>query len=191
MAGCVFARRRIPHWKTRQRREMAHREALGENPRMVPKMMSQLQLVRDRYDQADLCAGRQSARGRVNPNGGGAHVGVRKSSIGRNDTVRALSWYERARSAAGWDEAAHAARERGRCAQGMGSARVDQAQASALVCGDHAGASACAGGTPGKFTEHRAQEGPRQLGLIPGRLRSRRGSPKGLRLSVTMPRGSM
>ena len=134
---------------------------------------------------------RTSARGRVNPNGGGAHVGVKKSSIGRNDTVRALSWYERARSAAGWDEAAHAARERGRCAQGMGSARVDQAQASALVCGDHAGASACAGGTPGKFTEHRAQEGPRQLGLIPGWLRSRRGSPKGLRLSDTMPRGSM
>ena len=48
----------MPHWKTRQRREMAHREALGENPRMVPKMTSQLQLVRDRYDQADLCAGR-------------------------------------------------------------------------------------------------------------------------------------
>jgi hypothetical protein len=60
-------------------------------------------------------------------------VGVKKSSIGQNDTVRALSWYERARSAAGWDEAEHAARERGRCAQGMGSARVAQAQASAAI----------------------------------------------------------
>ena len=83
-------------------------------------------------------------------------------------------------------EAARAARERGRCAQGMGSAPVARAQASAPMCGDHAGMSACAGGAPGRFTEHRAQEGPRQLGLIPDRLRNRRGSPKGLRLSVTM-----
>jgi hypothetical protein len=93
-----------------------------------------------------------------------------KSTIVRNDADRARSWYERARSAAGWGEAAHGARERGRCAQGMGSTRVARAQASTPVCGDHAGASACAGGAPGRFTDHRAQEGPRQLGLIPDRL---------------------
>ena len=56
--GCDFAKRRIPQWKKRQRRVTAHREALGEDPRMVPKMTSELQLVRDRDDQADLCAGR-------------------------------------------------------------------------------------------------------------------------------------
>ena len=111
-----------------------------------------------------------SARARVNPSGGGALAGARKGSIVRNDADRARSWYERARSAAGWGEAAHAARERGRCAQGMGSTRVARAQASTPVCGDHAGASACAGGAPGRFTDHRAQEGPRQLGLIPDRL---------------------
>ena len=188
MAGCVFARRRIPHWKTRQRREMAHREALGENPRMVPKMTSQLQLVRDRYDQADLCAGRLLEG-----------VSIR--------TVEARTWVSgRARSGETIRfEPFHGTNELDPQRAGMRRRMRRVSVGAALRAWGargwhklkrvrrtyHAGASACAGGTPGKFTEHRAQEGPRQLGLIPGWLRSRRGSPKGLRLSVTMRRGSM